>query len=73
MGTFTPDLGYYLVKFHGLAGESVTSSGSALSEVKDLATLTNQASEGWTHGTDKYGDVTYVKIEAGFSKNISVK
>ncbi|MDQ0091069.1 alpha-glucosidase [Paenibacillus anaericanus] len=73
VGTFTPDLGYYLVKFHGLAGGSVTSGGSALSEVKDLATLTNQAGEGWAHGTDKYGDVTYVKIEAGFSKNISVK
>jgi alpha-glucosidase len=72
-GTFTPDLEYYLVKLHGRAGQNVTTNGSALTKVDNLNMLMIRPSEGWSHGTDQYGEVTYVKMKAGFSNQIIVK
>lgn len=72
-GTFTPVLKYYLVKLHGRNGNKVTLNDSELAEVKDLGALTKGTTEGWTRGSDQYGDVTYVKIEAGRLQNVSVK
>lgn len=36
----------------------------------NLRQLESQSGEGWTVGTDRYGDVTYVKVMAGSAKEI---
>ncbi|MGF7047908.1 alpha-glucosidase [Paenibacillus sp. DS2015] len=72
-GTFTPEVKYYLVKIHGRAGQSVTTNLTPLTKVKDLNTLNSQSGEGWSNGTDQYGDVTFVLMKAGVSNEIIVK
>lgn len=68
-----PDVRDYLVKLHGRAGRSVTVDGKSLAETKNLDTLVSQSGEGWSRGTDQYGDVTYIKIKSGAERNVIVK
>lgn len=63
-GTYTPDVGYYLVKLHGKAGTNVSMNSSSLTSYADLDALKAASGEGWTTGKDVYGNVTYVKAAA---------
>jgi len=69
-GTFKSALREYEVRLHGIRArtvkiDNVNSNGSG-----SLQQLENQSTEGWTVGTDRYGDVTTVKIVANSAKHI---
>lgn len=69
-GTYTSSVQYYYAKIHGKSANSVTVNGSALPSRTDLNTLKATSGEGYAVGKDIYGDVTYVKVNAGQAKNI---
>ncbi|MFY0580588.1 TIM-barrel domain-containing protein [Cystobacter fuscus] len=70
-GSYTPpSLQHYVLKLHGKSAASVTVNGSALTRYTGKAALESASGEGWATGTDVYGDVTYVKVAAGFAKSI---
>ncbi|PJI09778.1 MULTISPECIES: chitobiase/beta-hexosaminidase C-terminal domain-containing protein [Clostridium] len=71
-GSYTPDLQNYIVKVHSKALNTVTSNGQALKQCSSYDELKNASGEGYATGTDKYGDVTYVKVAAGDAKDIIV-
>lgn len=63
-GTYVPPLREYEVRLHGLTARAVTIGGIAGKHYSDLAQLESAGSAGWTTGTDRYGAVTFVQIEA---------
>lgn len=70
-GTYDSSYASYILKLHGSAASSVTSGGSGLTKYDSLDALRSAASEGYAVGKDIYGDVTYVKVDAGVSRNIT--
>ena len=70
-GTYDSSYASYILKLHGSAASSVTSGGSGLTKYDGLDALRSAASEGYAVGKDIYGDVTYVKVDAGVSRNIT--
>lgn len=69
-GSYDSSYGTYLVKIHGNAASGVTLGGSSLTRYGSLNDLRAAAGEGYAVGKDIYGDVTYVKVNAGAAKNI---
>jgi len=69
--TYTPALREYEVRLHGIRARDVTIGGAKSRRYTDLPRLESQADEGWAVGTDRYGDVTFVKIMANGAKHIS--
>lgn len=69
-GSYASSYETYLVKIHGKAASSVRLGGSGMTKYHDLATLRAASGEGYAVGKDIYGDVTYVKINAGAAKSI---
>ncbi|MBW7475811.1 DUF4968 domain-containing protein [Paenibacillus oenotherae] len=72
-GTYTPELQYYMVAIHGIAGKNVTINSSPALQADSLNSLAGLKGEGWFQGKDVYGDVTYVKIEAGNERQVAVE
>lgn len=72
-GDFTPELKYYIGKFHGKTAKSVKINNSEVKVTKDLKALMNSTGECFTTGSDIYGDVTYVKIFSGNKKEINIQ
>lgn len=69
-GSYTPDLKYYILKIHERNGSKVLSNGAELKQFKNFDELMKSDSEGWVSDKDIYGTVTYVKVTAGFAKDI---
>jgi alpha-glucosidase len=72
-GTYTPDLQYYIYKVHGETnGNDVMVNNESIHRYKDLNSLLKGTEEGWINTKDIYGSVTYVKIKAGYEKEIVI-
>ncbi len=63
-GSYDSELSHYILKVHGKAGSTVEVDGQNLTQQNNLASLLSSQDEGWTKGTDIYGDVTYIKVNA---------
>ena len=71
-GTYKPDVEYYIVKMHLKSTGLPTIDGETPTKYNDFELLKNAQGEGYAIGTDIYGDVAYVKIEAGKVKTVEV-
>ena len=69
-GTYKPALHEYEVRLHGIKARAVTIDNEKSNRYANLRQLESQSGEGWTVGTDRYGDVTYVRVMAGSAKVI---
>ncbi|HEY6970091.1 MAG TPA: DUF5110 domain-containing protein, partial [Candidatus Angelobacter sp.] len=69
-GTFKPALREYEVRLHGIRARKLTIDSGYTTRSADGQQLQSQNAEGWTLGTDRYGDVTIVKILANTAKHI---
>lgn len=69
-GSYQTSLRFYLLKIHGTQAASVTVNGSALPASTNLDALAHAAGEGWAHGHDRYGDVTWVRVAAAKAQNV---
>jgi alpha-glucosidase (family GH31 glycosyl hydrolase) len=71
-GSYIPALKFYLLKVHGDAARAVTGDGRALPHAADLDALNAAAGEGWTTGTDRFGAVTYVRVNAAQARTFAL-
>ncbi|MET3653395.1 glycoside hydrolase family 31 protein [Dyella japonica] len=71
-GAFHPALEDYVVAIHGGASSAVTIDGKPLTKATGVEALRATQGEGWAQGHDRFGEVTYVKIEAGRATNIQL-
>jgi len=69
-GSYKPALREYEVRLHGIRARAVKIDGADIHRYADIPQLENQTSEGWTAGTDRYGDVTCVKLMANGAKQV---
>ncbi len=72
VGSYRPALAFYLLKIHGDAAALVISNGHALPSFTSVAALSQSDGEGWSHGHDVYGAVTFVRIKAAVAHDISL-
>lgn len=72
-GNYKPALQQFEVRLHGVRARSVTIGNVEAHRYTDTAQLESQAGEGWTVGTDRYGDVTYVNLMANSAKGLVAK
>lgn len=72
-GTYSPSLDSYCFAIHGQAATSVERASATLTQYSSLAELKSAAGEGWCVGKDIYGNVTYVKINAGASSSTNIE
>jgi alpha-glucosidase (family GH31 glycosyl hydrolase) len=63
-GSYQPALRFYLLKIHGGKAANVTANGTPLRAAASLDDLAKASGEGWAHGHDRYGDVTWVRVAA---------
>jgi alpha-glucosidase (family GH31 glycosyl hydrolase) len=70
-GTYTPPLHEYEVRLHGITAHAVSIEGAESVRYADLVHLESGDAEGWTTGTDRYGAVTVVKVQATVAKHIA--
>jgi alpha-glucosidase (family GH31 glycosyl hydrolase) len=71
-GAFKPALRDYVLAIPGGAGSAVTSAGKPLPDLGTIDALRASTSEGWARGRDRFGEVTYVKLQAGQVRDIRV-
>jgi hypothetical protein len=71
-GRFKPALQDYVLAIHGATANAVSTDGKPLPAVDSLDALRASKTEGWAHGRDRFGEVTYVKVEAGKAKTIQL-
>ncbi|MDG2539477.1 glycoside hydrolase family 31 protein [Dyella jiangningensis] len=64
-GSFTPALHDYVLAMHGPVANSVHHGDQSLPTFDSIDALRNATTEGWARGKDRFGEVTYVKLEAG--------
>lgn len=64
-GSFRPALHDYVLAVHGPVANSVRSGSQSLPGFETVDALRHATTEGWARGRDRFGDVTYVKLEAG--------
>lgn len=69
-GTFKPALREYEVRLHGIRASRVTIDNVNSNRAENPQQLKEPTTEGWTVGTDRYGDVTTVKIVANKAQHI---
>ncbi|MEO8998860.1 MAG: TIM-barrel domain-containing protein [Rhodanobacter sp.] len=67
-GSYKPALQFYLLKIHGNTTGTVTINGRLLSSFDDLDDLQHAGGEGWAHGHDRFGVMTWVRVAAGKSQ-----
>ena len=71
-GSYAPALKFYLLKVHGDAATAVTGDGKALPHAADVGALNAAPGEGWTTGTDRFGAVTYVRVNAAQARTLAL-
>jgi len=69
-GSYAPALKFYLLKIHGAQATGVTDHGRTLPALDSLDALTKASGEGWAHGHDRYGDVTWVRVVAAKAQDM---
>lgn len=72
MGSYKPALAFYLLKIHGELAHEVTRGSAALPLFDNLDALSHGSGEGWSHGQDIYGAVTYVRLKAAVAQDIAL-
>jgi len=70
IGSYTPELAFYLLKIHGGSASAVTRESAALPSFDSLDALVKAGGEGWSRGQDRYGAVSYVRVKAAVAQNI---
>jgi alpha-glucosidase (family GH31 glycosyl hydrolase) len=71
-GSYLNDVDYYYLAVHGQAAAGVTENGVKLNQYADLNALLAAGGAGWANSKDVYGEVTYVKTEAGAKNSNSI-
>jgi alpha-glucosidase (family GH31 glycosyl hydrolase) len=69
-GSYAPALKFYLLKIHGAAAAGVTANGKPLPSFAGTDALGQASGEGWAHGHDRYGEVTWVRVAAAQAQAI---
>ena len=72
-GNYRPALRDYLVKIHGLAAHTLRSVSGKLPFYQGLDALRKISGEGWATGHDRYGPLTYLKLDAGKAHKILLR
>jgi alpha-glucosidase (family GH31 glycosyl hydrolase) len=68
-GSFRPALKFYLLKIHGAAANRVS---GGLTFLDGLDALQRSGGEGWARGRDRYGAVTWLRVAAARSADITL-
>ena len=71
-GSYEPALERYTIRIHGPTGTVVTAGDSNLTPFASLSAFSNSYAEGWASGTDRFGQVTYVRVQARETRSIVV-
>jgi hypothetical protein len=68
-GSFRPALKFYLLKIHGAAATRVS---GGLTFLDGLDALRRSGGEGWARGHDRYGAVTWLRVAAARSADLTL-
>lgn len=71
-GSYKPALRSWLLKFHGRPAHAVRSNGRSLEAFASVDALRDSGDDGWATGHDRFGPVTWVRVAAGVSQNITL-
>ncbi|GAB3786198.1 TIM-barrel domain-containing protein [Dyella agri] len=71
-GSYRPELRLWLVRIHGIAASNVDLGGTALRHYATPAELAAADGEGWGAGSDRYGPVTVLKLDAGAARTLTL-
>ncbi|WP_114239685.1 TIM-barrel domain-containing protein [Dyella sp. C9] len=71
-GSFAPALHDYLVAIHGGVARAASNGGQALPLLDSVEALRASPGEGWARGKDRFGEVTYVKLQAGKAHDVKL-
>ena len=69
---FATPVASLILKVHGAKASRVELGGKPLQPVGDPDALRKGADEGWASGTDRYGEVTYVRIATDAAKDVRI-
>ena len=69
-GSYQPALKSWLLKFHGHPAQAVSSHGRPLEAFASVQALHDAEGEGWATGHDRFGPVTWVKLDAGQAREL---
>ena len=69
-GSYSSPLREYEIRLHGCKARSVTIDAAESKRYADLTQLESGTAEGWTAGSGRYGDVTFVKVGAKTAKRV---
>jgi len=72
LGTFASPVAFLMLKIHAAKASRVELGGKALQGAASPVALMEGTGEGWASGTDRYGDVTYVRIATDAAKDVRI-
>ncbi|MDE2279487.1 MAG: DUF5110 domain-containing protein [Xanthomonadaceae bacterium] len=71
-GSYRPALRHWLVRVHGIAAASITAGQATLQHYATPAELAAAGGEGWVTGSDRYGPLTVLKLDAGAARTLTL-
>jgi len=71
-GTYKHGVRWYLLAIHGGGARSVLANGRAVPSAASLDALEASADAGWASGHDRYGAVTWVKVDASAAVDLRI-
>lgn len=71
-GPYAPPLSHVECRIHAPTGNIVSVNGNPLAAFADVAAFSNSTAEGWVAGSDRFGPVTYVRVDAQAARSIIV-
>ena len=71
-GSYKPALRHYLLAIHGGAAKGLSVNGKPAARADSLDAL-QKADAGWATGRDRYGEVTWVKLDAGTAADVRIE
>jgi alpha-glucosidase (family GH31 glycosyl hydrolase) len=71
-GRFKPALRHYLLKIHASAAVAVADQARALRHAANLQALQQTDGEAWAGGHDRFGAVTWVRLEAARQRKLVI-
>ena len=71
-GSYRPALRHWLVRVHGIAAASITAGGATLPHYATPAELAAAGGEGWITGSDRFGPLTVLKLDAGVASALTL-
>ncbi|MBA2079893.1 TIM-barrel domain-containing protein [Rhodanobacter sp. PCA2] len=72
-GSYRPALRHWLVRVHGMAAAVVDAGGHALAHAATPAALEAAGGEGWSTGSDRYGPVTVLLLDAATARTLQLR